>query len=48
MRIPIVFLSFLFLASKTIAQTVAKRLISPEDIYRMKTVGSPKISPDGN
>jgi Tol biopolymer transport system component len=36
------------LVPNTIAQTVAKRLISPEDIYRMGSVGSPKISPDGN
>ncbi|HLO79969.1 MAG TPA: hypothetical protein VK166_03370, partial [Chitinophagaceae bacterium] len=47
MRKSIVFISFLFLASIAIAQTAAKRLISPEDIYRMKSVGSPKISPDG-
>ncbi|HEX5667499.1 MAG TPA: S9 family peptidase [Chitinophagaceae bacterium] len=48
MRKSIVFLSFLFLISDAIGQNVAKRLIRPEDIYRMKSVGSPKISPDGN
>jgi dipeptidyl aminopeptidase/acylaminoacyl peptidase len=48
MRKSIVFLSFLFLFSDAIGQNVAKRLIRPEDIYRMKSVGSPKISPDGN
>lgn len=34
------------LASQLSAQTT-KRLIRPEDIYRMRSVGSPRISPDG-
>lgn len=29
------------------AQTTPKRLIRPEDVYRMTTVTNPKISPDG-
>jgi dipeptidyl aminopeptidase/acylaminoacyl peptidase len=48
MRKSIVFLALLFFVSHAVAQVVTKRLIKPEDIYRMKSVGSTKISPDGH
>ncbi len=40
--------SVVFLSSAVFAQPSAKRLIKPEDIYRMNSVSNPKLSPDGS
>lgn len=48
MRKSITLVFFLFFFSAAFTQTTGKRLIRPEDIYRMKSVSNPRISPDGN
>jgi dipeptidyl aminopeptidase/acylaminoacyl peptidase len=48
MKKSLLFIALLFSTFTIIAQTTAKRLIRPDDIYRMRSIGSPKVSPDGN
>jgi hypothetical protein len=43
----ILFFMFLF-AGPTFAQTITKRPLKPSDVYRLQTLSSAHISPDGN
>ncbi len=40
-------LLLLFLVVPAMAQTPAKRPLRPSDVYRIKTIGDPRLSPDG-
>jgi dipeptidyl aminopeptidase/acylaminoacyl peptidase len=48
MKKSVVFFFALAISSLALAQNLVKRLIKPEDIYRMKALSNPKLSPDGN
>lgn len=47
MKKNILALLLLFVSIFTYAQSITKRLIKPEDIYRLKTISNPRLSPDG-
>ena len=48
MRKLVALLLTITVSSMAMAQTSSKRMIRPEDIYRMSSVSNPKLSPDGN
>ena len=47
MRVRAASFVLLFAAGPLVAQTAAKRPLRIGDMYRIKAVGSPEISPDG-
>lgn len=42
------FLTILFLSLHISAQTSAKRMLRPSDVYRLPSIGDAQLSPDGN
>ncbi|MFN4976629.1 MAG: prolyl oligopeptidase family serine peptidase [Bacteroidota bacterium] len=46
-KVIILFLSLLFI-NVLIAQQIAKRMMLPNDVFGMKSIRQPKVSPDGN